>query len=95
MKYPVLSSINVLLKVMAWILAPIGLMGALIACVLLWGSREWWVGLAAGAGGVFVTVICCVSLYAASELARLLVDIERNTRDAAEGLRQNSDYPYP
>jgi uncharacterized membrane protein len=89
MKYPFLNTVNVLFKLLAWVVAPVGIGGSVAACVILWKSYAWWAGVAAVACGVFATVVGFVALCAASELVALIIDIERNTR--GESTWQPSD----
>lgn len=83
-KYPFLRRASTIVKVLAWVALVIGVIGSIIAAVSM--------GLI-GAGGAVVTAIfgilysfvAWIFLLAASEIFRLLIDVEENTRKTAEG----------
>ena len=85
MRYGALRTIASFLKILAWIAVVIGVIASLAAAV---AARGWIPTLWALLGGLVATGVSFLLLYAYGEFIHLLIDIEQNTRDIAERLKQ-------
>jgi hypothetical protein len=102
-KYNFLRLAATIFKIIGWILLIVGIIGSLIAGVAGGFLGNFADNLASGAlGGIVLailgiifSVIIWVSLLAAAELLYVLMDIERNTREAAALLRPHVTPPSP
>ena len=91
-KYGALRIVAVIITVIAWIVLVVGVIGSIAAGAL--GADLLGVG-GGGAtyaatviiGGIILSVIYFVFLLAFAQLIYLLIDVERNTREAAYRLR--------
>jgi hypothetical protein len=99
-KYGALRTVAVIITIIAWIILIVGVLGSLALGLLMILGTTYADGLAGDllAGGVVTAVITIVAgiivsvlyfvfLLAFAQLIYLLVDVERNTREAAYRLR--------
>lgn len=90
-KYPALRTYATVVKVLAWIVLVLGVLGSILVAVLTGVSGEEYAGVATIIvliGGLLGTAIYFLILLAAAEFIRLAIDVEQNTRDTAESLKQ-------
>jgi hypothetical protein len=88
-RYAALRFIATVLRALAWAVLTLGFIGSLIAAVSIPAGIEdegvqLAVGVAAFIGGLLWTALTAVILFALADLIFVLLDIEDNTRDAAE-----------
>jgi hypothetical protein len=90
-KYSFLPFAAKVLRIVAWIVLVVGVVGSIVASVVLGVT----VG---GIGGFFLAVLGIISsflswvfLLTAKELLYLFMDVEENTRRTAEGVTKRSD----
>jgi len=86
-RYTALRTIAVVLKVLAWIVAVAGVIGSIFMAVMAVSGLE---AIGTLIGGLLATAIYFVILLAAAEVIRVVIDIEQNTRDSAESLKQGA-----
>jgi hypothetical protein len=87
-KYPFLLRAASVVKIVAWVELVFGVIGAFIAGISMAVTGD---GIGAGLAifviilGVLYSVVAWIFLLAASEIFRLLIDVEENTRKTAGG----------
>jgi hypothetical protein len=86
-RYPFLRYATSVLRVVGWIVLVLGVIGSIILGVMTGGIFG---GLYAVAG-VIVSFLAWLSLLATRELVYILVNIEENTRNAAERITKEPD----
>ena len=97
-KYSFLPFAAKVLRVVAWVILVVGVIGSIIYGILTGNAQNGVVGGFAGAlAGFFIAVvgiILCflawVSLLTARELLYLFMDVEENTRNTAERITKKS-----
>jgi hypothetical protein len=83
-KYAVLRVIALILKILAWVVLALGLIGMIVAATSL--SKDPAFRPMAGMGTIgvlLVAVVWFVQLFALGSVLSLLIDIEENTRALA------------
>lgn len=87
-RYPALQTIAGMFRILAWFVVILGVIGIIFGFISLGGNKATGITLLLGSlvGGV----IGCASLYAASELIEVFIDIEENTRLALLGMNRKN-----
>jgi hypothetical protein len=78
-KYPALQMLSGVIAIIAWIIAVLTVVIVLALLSNLRGEGSWIFPV----GTLALGAICCVALFAFSEVIKVFVDIEENTRQAA------------
>ncbi len=85
-KYPFLRRAVGIVKVLAWVVLVIGIIGSIVAAASA-GTYGAGGAVVVAILGILYSVVAWIFLLATSEIFRLLIDVEENTRKAAEGQR--------
>ena len=92
-RYSFLPFAAKVLRVVAWIVLVVGVIGSIIYGILVGGAENGVVGFAGALAGFFIAVVgiilsflAWVSLLTARELLYLFMDVEENTRNTAESI---------
>jgi len=91
-KYRFLPFAARVLRVVAWIVLVVGIIGSIVLGIMTGGAENGAVGGLAGAvsgvlmaiGGVIISFLTWVFLLTVRELLYLFMDVEENTRNTAE-----------
>ncbi len=88
-RYAALRAIATVLRALAWLVVTLGVIGSLIAAVSVpsgieEGGTRVAVGIVTLVGGLIWTAVSAVILFALADSIFVLLDIEENTRQAAE-----------
>jgi len=97
-KYSFLPFAAKVLRVVAWVILVVGVIGSIIYGILAGGAENGVVGGFAGAlagffiavVGIIISFLAWVSLLTARELLYLFMDVEENTRNTAERITKKS-----
>ena len=97
-KYGFLSFAARVLRIVAWIVLVVGVIGSIVYGILTASAANGAVGgIAGGIAGFFIAIVgvifsflAWVFLLTARELLYLLMDVEENTRNTAERVTKES-----
>jgi hypothetical protein len=84
-RYRALRTIATVFRILAWIVLVLGVIGSIVVAVMAEGAAAAVLVLIAG---LFGTAIYFLILFAAAGAIYVVIDIEQNTRDTVESLRQ-------
>ena len=97
-EYYYISYATSALRVIAWIVLIVGVIGSIVFGIQIGGAQNGTIGMAGTVMGIFVAVggiigsfLAWVFLLATSELFYLFMDVEENTRNTAERILKESD----
>jgi len=91
-RYRALRTVSTIFKVVAWVIAILGTLGVLIASIAAGSSDEGGTGeaLVVLIGGGISVALYALFAFAASEMIRLAIAVEENTRRAADAMSSRS-----
>jgi hypothetical protein len=96
-KYRFIPIASAVFKILGWVILVVGVVASVFMAVRGGGGNEMWafggmIGrVVGGIAGIVYSVIIWVSFLAGAELLKLMVDLERNTRETVEHLRKPAD----
>lgn len=90
-RYPALKTLSVLFRVLGWIVVVFGILVAAAYLVSGFAGDEPGFGIGLAIASLVGTALIAVLYFAISELVRVFMDTERNTRWAYEVLEELSD----
>jgi hypothetical protein len=86
-KYPFLKYATLVLRILGWVVLVVGVIAAIVLGVQTGGI----IGAFYAIGGVILSFLAWLFLLATREFIYILINIEENTRNTAEGVAKKSD----
>jgi hypothetical protein len=86
-KYPFLKYATLVLRILGWVV----LVGGVIFFIVFGVQTGGMIGAFYAIGGVILSFLAWLFLLATREFIYILINIEENTRNTAEGVAKKSD----